>query len=125
MPKPAKRVAVVAVMSRVETWRCQWPTNGAPAVPEEPIEAVGPELALAVLVTTAGLETTAVVEDVPVPGIVFEHPTTAVTIPATAMTNPETNPDFTTKTCAVIRRSLQSRATTPRAQSTDGIRPKD
>jgi hypothetical protein len=87
-------------MSRVEAWRCQWPTNWALAAPE----------ALAVLVTegAAGVEGASVVEDVPVPDMFFEHPAAdTVTIPAMAMINP----DFTTR--GVIWLSLQSLATTP------------
>jgi len=95
MSRPAKRVAVVAVMSRVETWRCQWPTNRALAAPE----------ALAVLVAegTAGLEEAPVVEDAPVPDVFVAHPAAAtVTIPAMAVTNLQTNPGLATETCAVI-----------------------
>lgn len=118
-------MAVVEVMSRVEECRCQWPMNRALAVPEGPIELFGPELALGVLVTagTPGLEVTLLVEEVSVPDVFFEHPAAAtVTSPTTAIINPEANPDFTIETRVVMRSCLQSRATTPRAQWTDGIR---
>ena len=95
MSRPAKRVAVVAVMSRVEAWRCQWPTNRALAVPEA-LAVPGAEGA-------AGLEGAPVVEDAPVPAVFVAHPAAAtVTIPAMAVTNPQTNPDLATATCAVI-----------------------
>jgi hypothetical protein len=65
---------------------------------------VPPEV-LAVLVAegAAGLGEAPVVEDAPVPDVFVAHPAAAtVTIPAMAVTNPQTNPDLATATCAVI-----------------------
>ena len=106
-------------MSRVDWCRCQWPTNRAPAPAEGGdglAEAVGPELALVVLVTAgaAELEVALVVEDAPVPDEFFEHPAPAtVTSPAMAIANP----DFATETPIAMRRTfhrLQPRATPQR-----------
>jgi hypothetical protein len=116
-------VAVVEVMSMVAPWTCQWPMKRAPAVAEG---TAGLELALGALVVAGdpALEGLPVVEDVPVPDVFFEHPAAAtLTITVAAMAT--SNPGLTTKAIAVIWPSLQSLATTPRAQSTDGIRLKD
>ncbi|HWT50288.1 MAG TPA: hypothetical protein VN255_17545, partial [Mycobacterium sp.] len=110
MPRPAERVAVVGVMSRVDAWRCQWPTKRALAAAEGP---VGPLLAVLVAEGATVLVVAPVVEDVPVRDVFFEHPaaaTATITVAATATSNP----GFTTHAFAVIRLSLQSLAITPR-----------
>jgi hypothetical protein len=81
-------VAVVGVMSRVDAWRCQWPTKRALAVAEGLVE---PLLAVLVAEGATVLVVAPVVGDVPVPEVFFEHPAAAIatiTVAATAISNP-------------------------------------
>jgi hypothetical protein len=101
MSRPAKRVAVVGVMSRVDAWRCQWPTKWALAVAEGTGEPVGLE-------TFPGLEIAVLVAgdaDAPVPDVFFEHPA-AATATTTVATTATTNPGLT-ETFSGMRQSLQ------------------
>ncbi|HXA87034.1 MAG TPA: hypothetical protein VNW96_00320 [Mycobacterium sp.] len=95
MPRLEAMVAVVGVMSMVASWTCQWPTKRA--------------LAVAVLVVdgAAVVDELAVVEDVPPPDVVFEHPAVPTVITVAVMA--ATHPSFTIEVFAVIRLSLQNR----------------